>query len=257
MIALLDRQEAFLGAILDDNAALPEGWGAREQAGLEIYRNNYRVALVEALRATYERTGRLVGEDPFRQAAAHHCIAHPPSSWTLDLVGAGFADTCTELFADDPDVGELAALEWAMGQVFTAADAAPLTIESFAGQTAGFAEGDWATLRLAFLPGLAVLETRYDLVQLWSALECDGASAEPVLLDQSRSVVVWREQERPVFVLRAKWEGEALLAMQRGASFGEACAIVVVALGEEDGAAEAGAMLARWLADGLVAAIAQ
>jgi hypothetical protein len=257
MTALLERQQAFLDAIVDEDAALPEGWGDRERAGLEIYRNNYRVALVEAVRSTFERTERLVGEDSFRQAAAHHCIAHPPSSWTLDLAGAGFAETCTELFADDPDVGQLAALEWAMGQVFTAADAAPLTIEAFAGQTAGFAEEDWAALRFEFMPGLTVIETGYDLVQLWSALDAEGASADPILLDGPSAVVIWREEERPVFVLRATWEGEALRAMQSGAPFGEACAGVVAALGEDDGAAEAGAMLARWLADGMVLAIAR
>jgi len=257
MTVLLERQRAFLDAIVDEDAALPDGWGERERAGLEIYRNNYRVALVEAIRSTFERTERLVGEDSFRQAAAHHCIAHPPYSWTLDLAGAGFAETCTELFADDPDVGQLAALEWAMGQVFTAADAEPLTIENFAGQTAGFAEEHWSALRFEFMPGLTILETSYDLVQLWSVLDGEGAPAEPILLETPCAVVVWREEERPVFVLRAKWEGEALLAMQRGAPFGEACASVVAALGEDNGAAEAGAMLARWLADGMVFAIAQ
>ncbi|QKG70543.1 HvfC/BufC N-terminal domain-containing protein [Erythrobacter mangrovi] len=257
MTALLARQEAFLTAILDEDAALPEGWGARHEAGLEIYRNNYRSALVEALRATYERTERLVGEEPFRQAAAHHCITHPPTSWTLDLAGAGFAETCADLFANDPDVGELAALEWAMGQVFTAADAAPLALDAFAKQSSGFTEEDWAAMRLGFLPGMAVLETGYDLVQLWSALAPDQEPVETVVLDQRQAVIVWREGERPVFVQRAKWEGDALAAMLGGASFGEACAIVVAQLGEDEGAAEAGAMLARWLSDGFVATLVQ
>lgn len=257
MTALLARQEAFLSAILDEDAALPDGWGARHQAGLEIYRNNYRTALVEALRATFERTERLVGEASFEQAAAHHCITHPPSSWTLDLAGAGFPETCDDLFANDPDVGELAALEWAMGQAFTATNAQPMALDAFAQQSAGLTEQGWADLRLGFLPGLAVLETGFDLVKLWSALAPDQGPAEPVSLDQRQAVIVWREGERPVFVLRAKWEGDALAAMLGGASFGEACALIVAALGEEDGAAEAGAMLARWLADGIVASIVQ
>jgi hypothetical protein len=257
MTTLLARQDAFLGVILDEDADLPQGWGARQLAGLEIYRNNYRAALVEALRETYARTERLVGEDAFRQAAAHHCIAHPPSSWTLDLAGAGFAETCRELFANDPDVGDLAALEWAMAQAFTAADVTPMAMADFAQASAGFSDEEWAALRLAFVPGLAALETGYDLVSLWPTLAAGADPEIPVALDRRGSAIVWREGERPVFVLRSRIEGQALMAMQGGASFAEACALCIAALGDQQGAAEAGAMLARWLGDGLVAGLVQ
>lgn len=257
MSDLRTRQEAFLGAIRDDAAPLPAGWGTRQRAGLAIYRNNYRSALIEALRTTFARTERLVGEASMRQAAAHHCIMHPPSGWTLDQVGAGFAETCAELFANDPDVAELAALEWAMGQAFTAADAAALTSEEFAQATLGFADADWAALRLEFVPSLALLETRYNLVHLWPTLAGDGTPAAPMSLAAVHRLIVWREGERPVFVIRRKAEGDALQAMHEGATFGEVCQIVLAAFGEESGVEEAGAMLARWLTDGLIAAIVQ
>lgn len=173
------------------------------------------------------------------------------------MAGAGFAETCAELFVDDPDVGELAALEWAMGQAFSVADVSPMTMDAFARETAAFAEADWAMLRLRLVPGLAVLAASYDLVQLWPTLAPDHEPAEPTLLERPQAAVVWREDESPVFVLREQWEGEALAAILRGETFGDACAIVVNALGEEQGANEAGAMLARWFGDGLVAGIAQ
>src|SRR3546814_3597676 len=92
---------------------------------MSVYRGNYRSALVEAMRSTYERTEKWVGEAAFRRAAAHHLIAHPPSSWTIDDAGAGFDRTCAELFANDPEVAELAWLEWTMLEAFTAPDVAP------------------------------------------------------------------------------------------------------------------------------------
>lgn len=257
MIALADRQAALLGAILDDEAPLPRDLRDGCVRGLAIYRNNYRTSLVEALRSTFERTERLVGEDAFRRAAAHHCILHPPASWTLDLVGSGFADTCEALFADDPDVGELAALEWAMHAAFTARNTQPLTTAQFGAACAAFTEGDWVGLKLTFVPGLHCLRTTHDLVRLWSSLAVDGCEAEVAALGGAHSALVWREGERPVFIIRPSWEGEALEAFRTGATFGTVCAALIETLGEDSAIAEAGTMLARWVGEGLVESLAQ
>nr|WP_247715056.1 DNA-binding domain-containing protein [Qipengyuania mesophila] len=253
---MAQRQAAVLGAILDEEAALPEGWGERQARGLAIYRNNYRSALVEALRATFERTERLVGADAFARAAAHHCIMHPPSGWTLDLVGDGFAETCAALFAGDPDVAELAALEWAMHLAFTARDAVVLSPEGFAAATADFGEREWDRLSLALVPSLRCVAATRDLVRLWSSLARDG-DADLAPLDALHVAVVWREDERPVFVLRPEWEGSAIDAFHAGASWGDVCAAMFASLGEDRAIAEAGAMLARWVAEGWIEAIAQ
>ena len=257
MSTLAATQDALLASLRDEDAPMPAGWGERHAAGLAVYRNNYRSAVVEAIRATFERTEKLVGEGSFRRAAAHHCIVHPPSSWTLDLAGYGFAETCAELFANDPDVAELAALEWAMHVAFTARDTAPFDMVAFAAASAQFDEQDWAELKLEFLPGLAVVKAEHDLVRLWSSLAGEGETPEIERLDAPHYAIVWREGERPVFVLRPLWEGGALIAMQAGVTYGEACAALVEELGEETAIAEAGAMLARWLAEGIVAGIAQ
>lgn len=257
MTGLGQRQEAFLGTLLDEDAPLPAGLDERHARGLAIYRNNYRSALVEALRSTFERTERLVGEEAFRRAAAHHCILHPPTSWTLDLAGAGFPETCTELFAHDPDVAELAALEWAMHEVFTARDTTPLTTAAFAGTCAGYAEADWTALRLAFVPALRITPAAFDLVRLWSSLASDDGEPELVRLESPHCALVWREGERPAFVLRPAWEGEALALFRSGATFGEVCSMLVDQLGEDAAIAEAGAMLARWVGEGLVERLVQ
>lgn len=256
MSALAERQEAFLGAILDDEAALPDGWSGRHERGLAIYRNNYRSSLVEALRSTFERSERLVGETAFRQAAAHHCITHPPSSWTLDLAGAGFAETCADLFANDPDVAELAALEWAMHLAFVARDAQALTPDGFASICAGFDEARWESLALKVMPSVHCLAARYDLARLWSSLGSEESEAGLALLYESQGAIVWREDERPVFVLRPAWEAQALERFQTGETFAQVCAAMIAVLGEETAVAEAGAMLARWIAEGWVEAVA-
>ncbi|UYH54851.1 DNA-binding domain-containing protein [Qipengyuania sp. SS22] len=257
MTGLAQRQEAFLGAILDDTAPLPPGWDAERAPGLAIYRNNYRSALIEALRTTFERTERLVGEAAFHRAAAHHCIAHPPSSWTLDRAGAGFPETCAQLFARDPDVAELAALEWAMHEAFTIRDAVPLTLAEFADACADFAEDVWDSLQLVLMPDIRCIPASHDLVRLWSSLEADNTEADLAALDSPHCAVVWRAGERPVFVIRPAWEGEALVRFRTGASFGAVCGAMIDALGEEAAITEAGAMLARWVGEGWIERLGQ
>lgn len=245
----------MLACIQDDARALPAGWTDRHAAGMAIYRNNYRTALVEALRATFERTERLVGEASFAQAAAHHVILHPPTSWTLDLAGEGFDTTCDTLFTHDPEVAELAWLEWAMHRAFVARDAAPLDPAGFAAASAGFGEAEWNALRLRFVDGLAVATVRHDLKALWQSL--GEAPTGPVIepLAEQACAVVWREAHRPVFILVPAAEGAALEAMLGGASYGDTCAIMAEMLGEEAAIPAAGAMLGRWLREGMIEAL--
>lgn len=254
-MSLAARQQAFMAAILDDDAALPEGWGARHAAALEVYRNNYRSSLVEALAATFERTQRWVGEESFRRAAAHHVIAHPPGSWTIDDVGHGFDATLAELFANDPEVAELAALEWAMHRAFVAGDVASLAVADFAEATAGFSEDDWAGLGFAFTPGAALLAVAHDVGALWNALKDEDFTAPDIGLAAPHLLLVWREGLRPVFRLMEEADGAALAMALGGGNFGDICSSLVERLGPEEGVARAGALLGQWLQDGLIAGL--
>jgi hypothetical protein len=224
---------------------------------MAIYRNNYRSALVDALLATYERTSRWVGEDAFRRAAAHHLISNPPSSWTLDHAGAGFDATCTELFAKDPEVGELAWLEWTMLEAFTAPDATALDGASFAQGTASFSDDDWANLGLAFLPGATAGLARHNLHAIWKALEEEPLARPEFDLDDPRGCLVWREGERPTFLMVEAEEVGAFQAMQGGATYGEVCERLAEELGLEAAVTKAGAMLGRWLNEGIVLSLSR
>jgi hypothetical protein len=249
------RQEEFLACLLDDAAPPPPGWNARRAAGMAVYRNAYRAQLVDVLRETFERTSRLVGEDAFQRAAAHHLITHPPSGWTIDLAGQGFAETCEELFAHDPDVGEVAWLEWAMHRAFTAADAEPLTALRFAAATAEFSAEQWNALRLRFMPGTSLRAVTHDLVKLWETLAESAPGPQVERLNQHEYALVWRDGERPVFVLVPEQDGRALAALQGGATFGEMCASLAQTADPSEAAESAGAMLLSWLELGLLHAV--
>lgn len=247
--------------VLEEGRALPAGWTDRHAAGLDIYRNAYRARLVDALRETYERTAKWVGEDGFRQAAAHHLINRPPSGWTLDDAGDGFQETLAELFADNPEVAELAWLEWAMHRAYVAADAAPIVPAALEQLAASFSEEDWVTMQIAFLPGTDQHVIRHDIGALWAALEEDSETTSgdgiDVMAIEPAHLVVWREGEKPVFMPVSDAEGRALRIMRSGSSYGAMCEFLLDMMGEDSAIAEAGAMLGRWLHNGLIASISK
>jgi hypothetical protein len=198
-----------------------------------------------------------VGEDAFRQAAAHHVISHPPSGWTLDDVGEGFPETLRELFSNDPEVPELAWLEWAMHRCFVSADASPLDAAGFAESTAAFAENDWANMRLSFLPGTDQRQICHDIGTLWKALKEEPVEAPSYSLSTQVHCVVWREGLKPVFIQMDPVQGEALCLLRDGANYGEVCEMLSERLGEEAAIAQAGAMLGRWLHLGLLTGVSK
>lgn len=259
MSALVVCQAEFLRAVLDADAPLPEGWGARQSAGLAVYRGNYRSAVIGALESIYERTARLVGPKAFRQAAINHAIAHPSGGWSIDSAGEGFAATLAEFLPERPEAAETAWLEWQMLEISAVADCEPMTVEGFAEITGGFADADWLGLRLQFQPRLAVRTVAHDLASIWRATKgTDPVVGSNFALDQECGCVVWREGERPVFRLIDLDAAAALGAMVAGGTYGEA--IVALAgdgadgAGIADAASRAGAQLGEWLRDGLVRA---
>jgi hypothetical protein len=259
--SLAERQEAFLRAILDGGAPLPDGWSNRQTAGLAVYRGNYRSALMGALAETYERTARYAGAKAFRQASMNHAIKHPPSGWTIDEAGAGFDETCAQMFTGNPEVAELAWLEWAMLDLATAPNSAPMTPEDFAAASAAFADEDWGGLRLSFQPRAAARLVSHNLTALWQALGEENADRPDPKLPAPQSCLVWREGERPTFVLAEADHAAAFSAMQSGATYAELIGVLIGADAEptpdaiQGAAMRAGGLLGRWLQEGIVTGI--
>jgi len=261
-MTLADRQAVFLRAILDEGAPLPEGWGNSQTAGMAVYRGNYRSALMGALAETYERTRAYVGEGPFAQASINHAIKHPPSGWTIDEAGEGFAQTCAQFFTENPEVAEIAWLEWQMLCLATAPDTPTFGPQDLAAASADFGDDDWEGLRLEFQPRLAARLVDFDLQTLWQALVDDDAQRPDARLESVCTCIAWREGERPTFALFDADHLAAVTAMRDGATYGELIGLLLGESAEPDSglddeaiqnaAMRAGAMLGQWLQEGLI-----
>lgn len=241
-MTLLAEQTRFLSEIAADDDVPPSS------IGMGIYRNAYRARLIGALESGYERTRRWVGEEAFEVAAAHYILTQPPSSWTLDAFGAQFPDLLAELFAGDPEVAELAWLEWQMQQAFGAVDTPELGAAQLG--TAGLDEDGWNTLRFAMAAGFAARAVTHELAALWHGLAPDSAATPDDPLPAPQHLIVWRHALRPHFRLHDPAEFSALDHLIRGATLGQTGAALERAGGDPE---QLGGWLACWLSEGLFA----
>ena len=246
----LSRLQDDLSAWLQTgDPALTARFGDDAAPGLAVYLNNYRLQLLGCLEEAFPHALRWLGEERFWAAARQHIMSCPPVSWTLDAYPQTFAATIEQHFPDEPVVADLVRLEWAISVAFVAADVAPLT-------RAQFTDLDWDGVALRQGAGAQFLAQRTNAVAIWSALSRDEAPPAAELLEEVRSVLVWRSEETPFFRTLDADEVEIFASLEQPRRFTAICEALVARIGHEPGIARAGQLLARWADDGAVAVAA-
>lgn len=213
--------------------------------GLAAYQNNYRTQLVNVLRASYPQLRALLGEEAFLDLAIHYIQHRPPSSWTLDAYGADLGDNLHTLYPRHPELQELAWIEWTLSDVFVAPDSAALDAD-------GLAAIDWDRAVLRLTPSLRQRMATTNALAIWSALRDDQPPPEAAMLEASAGLVVWRQDFTPRLRQVDMIEHAALLSLHDDGRFGTLCDALVEHLGEADGIARAGDLLAGWIGAGMV-----
>ena len=234
--------ESWLRTGDDDVAAR---FGDRAQPGLLVYQNNYRAQLVACLTDIFERVQSWLGETAFLAAVAKHVDQTPPTRWTLDAYSLDFPATLSGLYADDPEVAELAWLDWALSDAFVGADAPPLSPERLT-------EIDWDQAVIQLTPTLRLGPATTNAAAIWSALSADTMPPGAELLPHPAQLLVWRQDHVSCFRTIETAEMRAIQQVQAGASFASICATLIAEQGETDGIATASGLLGQWLRDGLV-----
>ncbi len=247
-MSLLALQRGFRDHVLAQEADDPAALGVKA-SGLAVYRHAYRAQLVACLRDTYEKTWSWLGDEAFDDAAATFVAAHPPSAWTLADYGEAFAGTLAWLYPDDPEVVELAWLDWTLRRAFDGEGADPVAPETLAAV-------DWETARLSFLPTLAIGAVTTNCAAIWTALAEDEAPPGAERLPEPAAVRVWRAGLSPQYRTIDLFEARALDQAMTGLSFSALCARLAEGMDDPDeAAARVGGLLGVWLQDGLVTAV--
>ena len=185
--------------------------GNADLVRLQVYRNGFLRACVEALRAGYPSVERLVGEERFPALARPYVEAHPPRVASLVEYGEDFP----RFVEDARDTHRLdylasfATLDRAWSEVWFAEDAhTPETITP-----AGVFDDAEALMNLRgrLAPWVRLVPLDYCALQAWSRLRQGGLgqrtevprTPQHVLIRRCGSEILYRDLERPEHVFIA------------------------------------------------------
>lgn len=213
-----------------------------------IYANMYLWRLADALRETFPKLVRHLGDEQFAALAEDYLRRNPSEHHDVGQVGRRLADFLRQYpDPERPDLADLAELEWARHQVFFAAPSEPVAAEAFT----GLAPEAFTRTGLLLSPALRVLVLDHAAAPLWRRLE-DG---EPPALPSPgpSAVAVWRSG---FDVLHCALQLDEAVALE-GASSGDSLATICAAFTDrEDPAAAAHEALSSWLAEGWILGVA-
>lgn len=220
---------------------------------LTIYSNAYRLRLLEALETDFLTLHSLVGDAEFDRLGRAYIEAHPSEHPSLRWFGRNMSVFLREIppYAAQPVLAEIAAFEWAQGEVFDVEDKASIDIE----QIGALAPDAWPIMRLTFHPSVRRMALDWNTVAIWSAIDKQESPPAPERTASPILWLLWRSDLRIHWRSLGADEAWAIDAGFEGGNFGEICAGLCNWVEESSVAFHAAGMLKRWVVDGLIARV--
>ena len=247
-MTLHEFQQTLFSAIATDSAlnvdalgSVVNGGALTPQARVEIYAEMYWLRMRDTLRADFSATLLQLGDEAFDIAVAKYIQKFPSTHFSLGTLGRHFADLLYKLSPDvPPALADLAALEWAHGQAFVAADGPTLSM----GEFAEVAQTRFTDARLQLAESVRTLSLNHQVATGLKA-EASGLQFEP----HEAHWVVWRKD---LTVFHSEISANEYAALQRareGAKLPEICECFVDA---DDPATAAFQAIGSWVNEGMV-----
>lgn len=217
-----------------------------------VYIDAYRLRLIEVLGNDYPVLKASLGDDAFTRLADGYIAEHPSSTPSVRWFGRHLASWLGEVGAPLVQV-ELAAFEWAQGEVFDGLGADVAVLDDMA----GLKPEAWSALSLKLHPAARLLPLCGNAA---AQVRAHGAGeAIPAFVDQGaeRSWLLWRRGFDVHWRALEVDEADALAALIHGISFGELCMRLATWTPEADVAMRAASLLKRWLCDELIVRFAE
>jgi Putative DNA-binding domain len=219
-------QTDFAARLMDRTLPLPAGvksWTSETpERRFNVYRNNMRGALTEALAVRFPAVLRIVGEEFFHAMARDYAVSNLPRSPVLISYGRDFP-AFVEAFSPAaalPYLADVARLESAWWEAYHSADIAPFQPEAFAALN----PENLGLMRVTFLPSVAVIPSVHPIVSIWRTNVADE-QVTSVDLSQPEDALVARPK-LDVEVRKLPPGGAAFLSLLlQGMSLGQAAGV--------------------------------
>jgi hypothetical protein len=248
-----DLQSHLLGEASSISEAIVDAPPLAVADRLGIYRNAYRVRLIEALDDTYPILHAVLGDEVFAAVGEEFVRAHPSVHRSIRWYGGELSEFLRQRppYAEQPILAELALLEWTLAEVFDAADAEPKSRAAFSAIDASA----WSELQFVFHPSLRRLHLRWNTAAVWQAMSRDEAPPEPVCAEHPVPWLLWRQNLQNYFRSMTADEAVALDAALRGDSFGRICESLAEWLPDDEIPLRAAGLLGTWADSGIIVGI--
>jgi len=220
---------------------------------LGIYRNAYRVRLIEALDNTYPVLHAVLGDEIFSALGEEFVAAHRSVHRSIRWYGSELSEFLRQRapYAEQPILAELALLEWTLAEVFDAADAEPKPRSALSGVDASA----WSELQFEFHPSLRRLHLHWNTAAVWKAMSREETPPDPACAEHPVPWLLWRQNLQNYFRSMAADEAAALDAALRGANFGEICEALGEWLPDDEIPLRAAGLLGTWADSGIIIGI--
>lgn len=220
---------------------------------LDIYANAYRYRLIEALQETFPALHTLMGDEDFFGLGSQYLDHYPSNHFSLRYFGHQLHDFLkqNEQWRTQPLLTEMAQFEWLLRAAFDAADTESLTLEALQ----SINPEQWPELGFRFHPSLQRIDMRFNIPQLWQAIEQQQPPIEFIENDYPLAWLIWRKELRTCYRSLDVDEAWALDSILAGQSFAEICSGVCEWVDEQYAAPRVAGFIQSWIQDNLLCEI--
>ena len=253
-IALKELQQQMLSWLQKGDTLIKDAVTGTEKVSLEtrldIYANAYRYRLIEALEDTFPALHTLLGDEDFFNLGIEYLNTWPSTHFSLRYFGhqMGHFLRVNDAYQDQAVVAEMAQFEWLLRTAFDAADTKVLSLEVLQ----QINPEDWPGLKFIFHPSVQRLDIRFNVPQLWQAIEQQQDAIDILENDYPVAWLIWRKELRTYYRSMDVDEAWAIDAMLTGSDFSEICSGVCEWVDEQNAAIRVAGFIQNWLKENLI-----
>lgn len=154
---------------------------------VDVYRNAYRVRLVDALGEIFSTTHWCLGDELFIKTATNYIHTQPSHVYNLSNYGEGFPRflNSQDIAKEFPFLKDLADFEWQFNELFHERELTAATIEDFS---------KWHDFKIEFAPHLRIMSYSYGILNIWNAFKnsLEGNSYEAPNWQSPQSFMLYK-----------------------------------------------------------------
>lgn len=256
MNALHELQHEFIQYLVDDKSTdiITRVESTKDRSAAQrvaLYGDAYQLRLKEALSTDYERLHAYLGDELFDNVMTQYIRCYPSHYTSLRDYGQHMVVLLNEMpmFAEHPEVVELAQIEQAFANSFDAKDCQHCSLDDLHTVKPEL----WPDLTFQFSTSVQLLALNYNSFQIWRALSDEETPSEPQ--QTPATWLIWRRDLITHFRALDEAEIAALRIALNSGTFAEICTVLLDYFDEQDTPLQAVSYIKQWINDRMVCCI--